>query len=280
MEMSSIVISEIMAKRKKPAYSSKEELVSAVKESRSLREVLSYLGLGDGNGNYKRLKYHLEFWSIDISHFENPRERSLRLRQEKGSKGFRPIPLENILVKDSSYRHTDTLKKRLYKAGLKEPKCEMEGCGQTEKWLGKHMSLILDHINGDPTDNRFENLRILCPNCNATLPTHCGKRRVKECVICNAEFVGPNQVCSSDCAKTLMSLRASLPRIESRKATRPPQMQLLKELESSNWAAVGRKYGVTDNAIRKWVRFYGLDPKSIKTKRPPGGKKLEVPLDL
>ena len=39
----------------------------------------------------------------------------------------------------------------------------------------KKMSLILDHINGIHNDNRIENLRIVCPNCNATLDTHAGK---------------------------------------------------------------------------------------------------------
>ena len=40
-------------------------------------------------------------------------------------------------------------------------------------WTGKKMSLILDHINGKHNDNRIDNLRIVCPNCNATLETHC-----------------------------------------------------------------------------------------------------------
>jgi hypothetical protein len=46
--------------------------------------------------------------------------------------------------------------------------------------VGKKMSLILDHINGVNNDNRIENIRIVCPNCNATLDTHCGKIRVKK----------------------------------------------------------------------------------------------------
>jgi hypothetical protein len=50
---------------------------------------------------------------------------------------------------------------------------------QGEEWVGKKMSLILDHINGVNNDNRIEN-RIVCPNCNATLDTHCGKIRVKK----------------------------------------------------------------------------------------------------
>lgn len=42
------------------------------------------------------------------------------------------------------------------------------------------MGLILDHINGIHKDNRIENLRIVCPNCNATLPTHGGKNVKKQ----------------------------------------------------------------------------------------------------
>lgn len=39
------------------------------------------------------------------------------------------------------------------------------------------MSLILDHINGNNKDNRLENLRIVCSNCDATLDTYKDKNR-------------------------------------------------------------------------------------------------------
>jgi hypothetical protein len=56
------------------------------------------------------------------------------------------------------------------------------------------MSLILDHISGVGDDNRLENLQIVCPNCAATLDTHCGRKNAiyeipRRCVHCDAEFV-------------------------------------------------------------------------------------------
>ena len=41
-----------------------------------------------------------------------------------------------------------------------------------------------------------------------------------------------------------------------RKVDRPAYEQLLAEIRATSYVAVGRKYGVSDNAVRKWVRFY------------------------
>lgn len=45
-------------------------------------------------------------------------------------------------------------------------------------------------------------------------------------------------------------------RLNDRKIERPSYEQLLKEIQESNYSAVGRKYGVCDNTIKKWVRYY------------------------
>ena len=47
-----------------------------------------------------------------------------------------------------------------------------------------------------------------------------------------------------------------MPKPSPRKVDRPPYEQLMREIEETSYLAVGRKYGVSDNAVRKWVRFY------------------------
>ncbi|BDY27215.1 HNH endonuclease [Mycolicibacterium mageritense] len=50
-------------------------------------------------------------------------------------------------------------------------------CGGDTTWQGLSLALVLDHIDGDPTNNRRENLRLVCPNCDSQLPTYKSRNR-------------------------------------------------------------------------------------------------------
>ena len=148
---------------------SEDQLKIAVKQSRSIRNVIKLLGLRPTGGNYDQVKKYIKQSSLDTSHFTG-------MVWNKGLKfDFKPRrPLYEVLTKNNDYQ-SFKLKKRLFLAKLKKPKCEI--CGWAKTSTDGRLPLELDHINGDRHDNRLQNLRILCPNCHSLQSTHRGKNR-------------------------------------------------------------------------------------------------------
>jgi hypothetical protein len=133
-----------------------------VATSKTVAGALRKLGLVPVGGNYRTFNAKVRALNLDTAHFLG----------QGWSRGTRRTdaprrPLEALLQVGVTYQ-SHTLKTRLIRAGLKAPLCE--ACGLA-KWNGKPIPLELDHVNGQYTDNRLENLRILCPNCHAQTPT-------------------------------------------------------------------------------------------------------------
>ena len=216
------------------------EFNEIVKTSKSFSEVSRKLYNNNYYGNRQTIKKRIIEYSINISHF------NFKPTGDDHKNRFIKMPISEILILNSNYNNKN-LKKRLYDDGLKEHICEK--CGQDEIWNGEKISLILDHKNGINNDNRIENLRIVCPNCNATLPTHGGKNIKFKPITKRKKYYKT----LTELEKKKINKKQSL---SQRKVKRPSYKELKKEIEESNYCVVGRKYGVSDNAIRKWIKFY------------------------
>lgn len=146
-----------------------EELIAAVSAEQTMHAVLRRLGYTPNGGIYRAVSAHIREIGLDTSHFTGQ-------AWARGRPGrSEPRPLADVLVLGSPY-NSARLRRRLVAAGLKPTHCER--CGLSE-WQGTPLPLHLDHINGDHTDNRLENLRILCPNCHAITETWAGRNRRK-----------------------------------------------------------------------------------------------------
>lgn len=255
-----------------------EQLIALAEISYSVSDMMIRLGLiarGSNHSRYKKRAAKLGLVFAKRPPCIKPKRRSL----------------EDYLALDGPHVQSSQLKKWLIAAGLLKDECKL--CGLGPVWNGQPLTLQLDHENGNHDDCRFENLRILCPNCHTQTPTH-GRLKQNSCAEirqgdhgyvdyvksrsgrkceCGTPIYKTNK--TGKCRKCIYKIRRckcgkrSSPHSKSglcrvcfdvehprkRKVhDRPVLGILIEEIKSAGYSATGRKYGVSDNAVRKWIR--------------------------
>lgn len=222
-----------------------ELLPEIVKNCVNFGEVLDELQIPRQGNNTKTLRNILDEEKINYSHFTG------RAR-EYSKPGVKNI---NYYLNNEGSIKSSVLKIKLIKEGLKKNKCEC--CGITE-WNGKPLVMQLHHINGNHYDNNLSNLQILCPNCHSQTENYCGNSNITEkkyyCPDCGKEITKSAKYCSVCAHNHKVNTLSKCPNLE----------QFIADIiELKSFTKIGKKYGVSDNAVKKWAHKFNL-PTHIK----------------
>ena len=124
---------------------SDEDIIEFTKEVTSLAQLLGLLNLKKAGGNYAHMKKILQRLNVDTSHWKG-------MGWNKGDR-----------LKDwSDYSRVSKLKPHL----INERGNICENC-LIDSWDNSPIILEVHNIDGDRTNNKYENLKLLCPNCHS-----------------------------------------------------------------------------------------------------------------
>lgn len=239
-------MSDKKGKKSKVYELSDEEFESIISKSVSYSDCLRSLGLVTKGGSSRTiLKRRISELNISTEHFSS---------YENSNNGNKGIPLGEIMIENSTYTNMFRLKSRLLREGLFEYRCYT--CG-VEEWNGKDISLQIEHKNGNNRDHRLENLELLCPNCHSQTKTYAGRNigKIKHSIIEGVCLHCSKRYEKSYISQDFCSVQCSGAHSRTFEITKNELENMLKE---SNFSAVGRKFGVGGNAIRKRCKVLGL----------------------
>jgi hypothetical protein len=217
-------------------------IISMVSENKPKIEICKIL-----NCRYSTLNSYLDIMGIE--YFGN-----------QGAKGYKISNSRKealYYINNNIYLSSHKLKNKLIEDGIKNHICE--SCNLSE-WLGEKIPIELHHIDGDRFNNNLSNLMILCPNCHSKTDNYSGKKtksennkkKVKE----KEKKIKENKKkCSCGNFMNSKSTNCNICyKLLQRKNIRPDIEELKHEVSELGYSSVGRKYGVSDNTIRKWLK--------------------------
>ena len=222
------------------------ELQKLLDESNSYSDLLRKIDMNPKGDNPKTLKKIIAELNLDETKLKLNRSNLYRNNAKVTHKKVK-IPIEDIIMNNKYPNYqTSSLLKRLIQEGYKEYKCER--CGLTE-WQEEPIPLQLHHKDGVHTNNLLNNLEVLCPNCHALTDTYCGKNLKKK-------------------KKKNAKIKKEKKQTNSNRIKDPPlsRKELKKRIREKSFTSIGKEFGISDNAIRKWCKKYNLPFQSRKIK--------------
>jgi len=224
-------------------------IVDACQISETFTQVEFILGLSTPN---TRLRKYIQMHHIPMPLYLG------RSAGNKFRKKYTKLDLSDL--KSNTLLNNNSVKKLLFQTGVKEEKCEVCQWSEARPSDGK-IPLHLHHINGDNQDYTIENLQILCPNHHSLTENYSGLNKMR--LLTKAKpllrFDEPKNNCMfcGEMCHVRFCSRACY-HLYQRKCERPSKNTLCEEITTLTWRAIGEKYGVSDNAVRKWARQYGI----------------------
>lgn len=145
-----------------------------------------------------------------------------------------------------------TLRKWIIKFEILPYTCATKDCPNKKPiFMGKPFNYDLDHINGDNTDNRIENLRFLCPMCHSQTETYRG-RNAKAYI---NMALHPCQECGEQtklpyCCRSCLTDESIANKVRS-KIVIPPVGDIVNEVSKTNINYVSSKYMLDRTTLKK-----------------------------